>query len=111
MEKRKIVKGKVKEINKSNLLISFGDRFEGSVSIKEISDYFIEDLNDMFNIGDTISFYVLGYNEKKGKFLLSFKKIRPEYLKKPFKSEISETKNQFNNLFKFTKDEIKKWKK
>ncbi|WP_033161221.1 S1 RNA-binding domain-containing protein [[Mycoplasma] collis] len=111
METSKIVKGKIIEINKNYLRVILDNKAEGLVSIKEISDYFINDINNLFSINQTISLVVLDYNEKKKKFLLSFKRIRPEFLKVPFKNKMIETKEKFKNLIKFTQEEIDKWEK
>ena len=47
-------------------------------------------------------------------FIFSFKESRTSFLKTPFNFQLKDletSKNDFENLLKFTNKEIKKWKK
>lgn len=111
MQVGEIVLGKVKSINKNFFWVDLPEEYQGVVFINEISDFFIKDINKIVKIDDVIKLEVLNYNEKKKKACLSWKKIRPKYLKKPFEFEIKETPKGFDNLLKHAKKEVEDWKK
>ncbi|MGZ9413512.1 S1 RNA-binding domain-containing protein [Mycoplasma sp. 480] len=111
MENGEIVTGKVKKIFKNYFCVNLKDGYQGIVFIKEISDYYIQNLEEMFIIGDEIKLKILSINHHTKKATLSFKQIRPKYLKSPFSFKLTETENGFKNLLRFTKNEVEKWKK
>ncbi|UWD34229.1 S1 RNA-binding domain-containing protein [Mesomycoplasma molare] len=111
MEIGDLVTGKVKKIVKNYFWVDLPKGYQGVVFIKEVSDYYIKDLTEMFVIGDEIKLKILDINHENKKVSLSFKAIRPKYLKIPFTYKLCETKSGFKNLFLHTKREVEKWKK
>ncbi|WGI36672.1 S1 RNA-binding domain-containing protein [Mesomycoplasma lagogenitalium] len=111
MKNGDIVTGKVKSINKNYFWVDLPNDYQGVVFIQEVSDYYIKNLSEMFVLGDEIKLKVLSVSHRNKKASLSFKAIRPKYLKIPFTYKINETKNGFENLFQHAKKEVEKWRK
>lgn len=108
MKNFEYVVGKVTKLDKKNFEFITPDNKKGIVFISEISDYYIDEIKSIIKIS---SFLTLEVIEIKNDLLhCSFKGIRPDYLKNPFKYKLQETNNKFQNLLNFTKKEIEKWK-
>lgn len=105
----KIVLCRITKINKSyfEVVTSIGER--GIVYINEVSDYYVKNLNEIIQLNNVLYLVVKEY--KDNKLFLSFKKNRSDFLKTPFEFTIKNTEKNFENLFNFTNEEIKKWKR
>ena len=101
----KIVKGKVIGISKTYLEIKLKNEQIGFVHISQVSDYYIPNLETIFQKGDYHHFVVID-DQDESQVKLGWKQIHPRFLKNPFKFEICETKNGFENLKKATLREI-----
>ncbi|KAF0850196.1 S1 RNA-binding domain-containing protein [Spiroplasma poulsonii] len=75
------------------------ERADGLIHISEVSDYFVKDIKDFFDIGDEIEVDVLDFNIVRKHLKLSYKNCHPELLKNDDK-EIQEIKTAFQNLNK-----------
>lgn len=56
------------------MFVSCGD-YSGLVHISEISDQYVSDISEIFEIGNKVSLYVLEVDEATKKVKLSYKKI------------------------------------
>ncbi|ALA98163.1 hypothetical protein SKUN_001290 [Spiroplasma kunkelii CR2-3x] len=72
---------------------------DGLIHISEVSDYFVKDIKDFFDVGDEIEVEVLDFDSVRKHLKLSYKKCHPEVLKNDDK-EIQEIKADFKSLNK-----------
>ena len=103
IKKGEIITGKVTGITKYGAFVSIaGEAHEseagGMIHISEISDGFIQDINEFLEINQTVKAVVLGVNEN-GKLALSLKQMP----KKP--PETSRNFEDMMNKFKRDSDE------
>ncbi|WP_425379863.1 S1 RNA-binding domain-containing protein [Spiroplasma endosymbiont of Stenodema calcarata] len=75
------------------------ERADGLIHISEVSDYFVKDIKDFFDIGDEIEVELLDFDSVRKHLKLSYKKCHPELLKNDDK-EIQEIKAAFKSLNK-----------
>ncbi|QIA69638.1 S1 RNA-binding domain-containing protein (plasmid) [Spiroplasma citri] len=75
------------------------ERADGLIHISEVSDYFVRDIRDFFDVGDEIEVEVLDFDSVRKNLKLSYKKCHPELLK-TYDNEIQEIKAAFKNLNK-----------
>ncbi|MCR5653525.1 MAG: S1 RNA-binding domain-containing protein [Ruminococcus sp.] len=71
-----IVEGKVSGITKFGAFIELQDGQTGLVHISEVSRNFVNDINDILKIGDTVSAKVI--SAENGKIALSIKQTQPK---------------------------------
>lgn len=109
MDKKLYIKGRITKINKNFFVFVTMDNKMGVVYINDISDYYIKDLKLIFGLGEQLELLVKYI--KDDIYFCDFKTGRPDFLHFPFKYEINETKNGFNNLSKYNKEEVLKWRK
>lgn len=104
-----VVLCKVTKIHKTyfEVLTSCGNR--GIVYISDISDYYVKDISEIVEMNTIL--YLIVKEKKEGRFVLSFKKNRSEFLRTPFEFKIENNNTNFKNLYDFTRKEINKWKK
>ncbi|MEG2322404.1 MAG: S1 RNA-binding domain-containing protein [Bacilli bacterium] len=95
--KNKIVKGTVTGVEKYGVFVSLGDYDSGLIHISEASRYFINNINDLFKVGDEINVQMIGFNEKTGHFDLSVKNIEYKKVAKK-RRKIIETSLGFRTL-------------
>ena len=74
-----IVKGEVTGITKYGVFVSLEDDYTGLVHISEVSDKFVNDLKELFKIGDVIKVKVLDIDEAKSHVNLSIKKFTSSF--------------------------------
>lgn len=98
-----IVKGQVTGITKYGVFVSLEDDYTGMVHISEVSNKFVNDLKQLFQIGDIIKVKVLAINETKSQVKLSIKKIN--FKVKKGKSKIEEAGLGFDLL----KENLDRW--
>lgn len=70
--------GKVAAVMPYGIFVSLENGADGLVHISEISWQKVENLADLFEVGDTVSVMVLGINEADGKLNLSIKQLTPD---------------------------------
>lgn len=75
------------------------EKADGLIHISEVSDYYVRNIRDFFDIGDEIEVEVLDFDSVRKHLKLSYKKCHPELLKNEDK-EIQEIKTAFQNLNK-----------
>ncbi|WP_425380267.1 S1 RNA-binding domain-containing protein [Spiroplasma endosymbiont of Stenodema calcarata] len=54
----------------------------GLIHISEFSDFFVRDIKEFVNVGDSVEVEVLEFDSVKKQVKLSYKNCRPELLKK-----------------------------
>ncbi len=103
-----IVKGQITGITPYGVFVSLEDDYTGLVHISEVSDKFVRNLQDKFNIGDIINVKVVEIDESKSHAKLSIKKI--DYKVEETLSIIPESGSGFGllekNLEKWTSQKI-----
>ncbi|MFW4371263.1 MAG: S1 RNA-binding domain-containing protein [Spiroplasma sp. hy2] len=57
------------------------ERADGLIHISEVSDYYVRDIRDFFNVGDEIEVEIIDFDTVRKHLKLSYKKCRPELLK------------------------------
>lgn len=78
----KIVEVQITGITKYGVFVSLEDNYTGMIHISEVSNKYIEDLNEKFKIGDLIKVKVLSIDENKLQVKLSIKKISKQLRRK-----------------------------
>lgn len=71
----KIVEGQITGITKYGVFVSLEDNYTGMIHISEVSNKYVENLNEMFKIGDLVNVKVLAIDENKLQVKLSIKKM------------------------------------
>ena len=95
-----IVEGKVVRIKPFGAIVSIDGKTQGLVHISQISNSFVQDINEHIAVGDTVNVKVLSVDEETGKISLSIKETLPPP-QKPSKSQQNfknrEHKNNYEN--------------
>lgn len=78
----KIVEGQITGVTKYGVFVSLEDNYTGMIHISEVSNKYIENLNEKFKIGDLIRVKVLSIDENKLQVKLSIKKIGKQIKRK-----------------------------
>lgn len=107
--KQKYVTGKINKITKNFFSVVIEGDKKGLVYINDISDYYINDINRFFEIGEEFELLIKYF--KDDIYFCDFKTGRADYLNFPFEYKIKETKNKFENLYNYNEQEVLKWKK
>lgn len=68
-----ILEGKIVKIKPFGAIVSIADGAQGLVHISQISDKFVQDINDVVAVGDAVRVKVLSKDEENGKITLSIK--------------------------------------
>ena len=71
-----IASGKVQSVMPFGAFVSLDDNKSGLVHISEITNEYVENINDYIKVGETVSVKVLDI-DKSGKISLSIKKAKP----------------------------------
>lgn len=104
-----IIKGQITGVTPYGIFVSLDDDYTGLVHISEVSDKYIKNLQDKFNVGDIINVKVIDVDENKSHVKLSIKKI--DYKVEETLSMIPESGSGFgmlkDNLGKWTSEKIK----
>lgn len=104
MNKNTIVTGKIIKIQKNYLTVLIKKNLVTRIYISDISDYFVKNLNTLFEINQKYEFLILDINNDKIK--LSWKLINPLFMKNPFSYKIEEIGEGFKKLIKNTNKKI-----
>ena len=101
-KKGDIVEGQITGITKYGVFVSLEDNYVGMVHISEVSNKFVSDLKEKFNIGNIVKVKVLEIDEDKLQVKLSIKKINNSVRKRKM---INETGSGFEIL----KENLQNW--
>lgn len=71
-----IVEGQITGVTKYGIFVSLEDNYVGLIHISEVSNKFVKDLEQKFNVGDLVKVKVLSIDEDKLQVKLSIKKIK-----------------------------------
>lgn len=93
-KKGDIILGKVTGIENYGVFLSFENGYSGLIHISEISDSYINDINDIYKIGDEITAKILSV-EENNHYKLSIKEMKTKSKKE---KKIKETKTGFSTL-------------
>lgn len=75
-EKGSIYEGKITSITNFGAFVSLPDGPDGLVHISEVSNGFVKDINELFEVGQTVKVKVISIAEN-GKIALSIKQAQP----------------------------------
>lgn len=98
-----IVKGQITGVTPYGVFVSLDDDYTGLVHISEVSNKYVRNLQDIFNVGDIINVKVLEVDENNCHVKLSIKKI--DYRVEDTLSVIPESGSGFGLL----KSSLNKW--
>lgn len=107
----KIVEGQITGVTKYGVFVSLEDNYTGMIHISEVSNKYIEDLNDIFKIGDLIRVKVLSIDENKLQVKLSIKKIGKQTKKKGIEEKGKGFEPLKQNLSEWIEEKIDEIKK
>ena len=96
-----ITEGTITGITKFGVFVEIEKGVSGLVHISEVSNTFVQDINDIYKVGDTVKVKVLNCDDPK-KISLSIKQTEE---KKPKQQK---PRKEFNTLKNEFKNEIKK---
>ncbi len=96
LERESIVEGKVTGILKFGAFVDLGEGKSGMVHISEVSNTYVDDINNFLKVGQTVKVKVLSISED-GKIALSIKKAEPApYREKDFKGGRAERHGDYS---------------
>ncbi|MBW3058956.1 S1 RNA-binding domain-containing protein [Spiroplasma poulsonii] len=75
------------------------EKADGLIHISEVSNYYVKDIRDFFDVGDEIEVEILDFNSVRKHLKLSYKNCHLELLK-TYDNEIQEIKAAFKSLNK-----------
>ncbi len=99
-----IVQGCVTGIEKYGIFVTLDEYYSGLIHISEICDGYVNDINSVANIGETIRVRVIGVNEEDYHVNLSIKNLN-YHINTSKNTKIKETPSGFNGL----KNQLAKW--
>jgi general stress protein 13 len=91
-----VIEVKVTALEKYGAFVKTDNNYTGLIHISEITGGFIQNINDYFNIGDTLSARIMNIDEEKKQLKLSLKGVRNRF--KFLKGELKETELGFSLL-------------
>lgn len=92
-----IVIGKVTGIEKYGIFVNIDNQYSGLIHISEISDRFVQNINNYAEIGEELRVRVIEKNEKNKQLKLSIKDLDYK-INKNQNPKIQETEHGFNTL-------------
>ena len=96
-KKGEIVTGSVTGIEKYGIFVGLDEYYSGLIHISEISNFFVKNVADYVNIGETIKAKVIECDDDTFHIKLSIKDIDYRFSKKK-RTKIKETKSGFSTL-------------
>jgi translation initiation factor 2 alpha subunit (eIF-2alpha) len=90
---------KVIKINPTFILLEFDNKI-GICHISEVSDYRVENIQEIFKINESYYFLLLKNDDLKKKYYFSYKRIRPKLLRSH--RAIIPTISGYKNLYDYT---------
>lgn len=107
----KIVEGQITGVTKYGVFVSLEDNYTGMIHISEVSNKYIEDLNNIFKIGDLIRVKVLSIDENKLQVKLSIKKIGKQTKRKGIEEKGKGFEPLKQNLSEWIKEKMEEIEK
>lgn len=74
-----MISGLVTGIEKYGVFVKVDNDYNGMIHISEISDRFINNINECYVVGDNINAKVIEIDEEKKQLKLSVKNLQPEH--------------------------------
>ena len=99
-----ILEGKVTGITKFGVFIDIGEGKSGMVHISEVANTYVNDINEILKIGDSVKAKILSINDD-GKISLSIKRAQPQ-VNKPKKERKPFTQSKPDNSYTWTPKKI-----
>lgn len=103
-KKGEIITGCVTGIEKYGIFVGLDEYYSGLIHISEISNFFVKNVGDYVNIGETIKAKVIECDDDTFHIKLSIKDIDYRFTKKK-RTKIRETKTGFSTL----KSKLEQW--
>ena len=97
-----IFEGKVTGITKFGAFVEFGEKLTGMVHISEITNGFLEKIEDELELGQTVTVKVIGISPEN-KIALSIKQAKK---KEPTKEELSEFEQMMKKFKQRSEEKI-----
>ena len=107
----KIVEGQITGVTKYGVFVSLEDNYTGMIHISEVSNKYIEALNNIFKIGDLIRVKVLSIDENKLQVKLSIKKIGKQTKRKGIEEKGKGFEPLKQNLSEWIKEKMEEIEK
>ncbi|ADH98710.1 S1 domain-containing post-transcriptional regulator GSP13 [Salisediminibacterium selenitireducens] len=73
-----IVEGKITGIKPFGAFVALDEKKQGLVHISHVAHGYVEDINSVLSVGDTIKVKILSVDEESGKISLSIKETQPK---------------------------------
>lgn len=103
-KKGDVVEGKITSIEKYGVFIKIDEEYGGLVHISEMTEKFVNDVNDFFDINDTVSVKIISDVTSPSQLKLSIKEVPNNQIKRK-KRKIKESAFGFYML----KKNLPKW--
>ena len=97
-EKDDVITGYITGVEKYGAFVRVDNLYTGLIHISEISNFFVKDILDYVNTGDSIKAKIIDIDREKHHIKLSIKELDD---KKRLRNRIIETPNGFNTLSKY----------
>ena len=88
-----IVEGKVSGISKFGAFVDLPDKTTGMIHISEVSQSYVNDINDFIKVGDTVKAMVI--STENGKIALSIKKTQPKNAEKDIENNPKKSRKPY----------------
>lgn len=98
-----IIKGAIIQINNDGVLVDVGYKSEGFIPNKEIAVQPVQNVNELFNIGDEVEVLVLKKENKEGEVLLSKKRVDAQRIWNELEQAIEDGKIMMANVIEVVK--------
>ncbi|WBP83798.1 RNA-binding protein [Mycoplasmopsis edwardii] len=99
-----VVIGKIIKMGAKFITVKSREGYIFIIHKKELTDFNKKSICDMFNLGETINFIALKFDEESKSGLGSFKRNHPNELKENINNKLKETSSGFKNLLKHAMD-------
>ncbi|VEU75274.1 30S ribosomal protein s1 [Mycoplasmopsis maculosa] len=109
IKKGDILYGLVKSISEHGIVVKTFNNIRFFIPVSLITDFKRNNINSFFEEGQKINFIVENIDQDQQSGIGNFKLNHPLYFRAPYKNNIKETKNGFNNLKKEIDEFIKNY--
>ncbi|QJG66778.1 hypothetical protein [Mycoplasma phocoenae] len=106
-----LINARVIKLYRTFVLFKAKDDTICRLNLKEVSDYFIGDLEDHFKIDDWMLLKIIDVDKSKKTYIVSFKITRPKFLRNPFNFKFEKNEPGFKKLLQFSKKGLKNGRK
>ena len=70
-----IVNTQIEEVTENFVLVKLTDRFNGIIPKRELSEHFLKNISESFNVGDKVTAIITDINDKKKSIALSIRRV------------------------------------